>query len=66
MHAPLQQPSGLDKLIKATMEKRFDFVEEHMLAMITNKVEGNFGLQLGRANIWRLRPKETATAAGAS
>ena len=63
---PVQQPSGLDALMKATMEARFDFVEEHMLAMITNRVEGSFALQLARANIWRLRPKDAAAAAEAS
>ncbi len=64
LHA--QQPSGLDTLVKEAMEKRFDFVEEHMLAMITNKAQGNFSLQLARACIWRLRPKGAAACAAGS
>ena len=45
----MQQPSGLDKLIKDTLAKRFTFVEEHMLAMISNHHSGDFRMQLARS-----------------
>ena len=51
-----QQPSGLDVLVKEVLDRHFKFVEEHMLAMITNKQTGDFRLQLSRAVIWRRRP----------
>ena len=49
----VQQPSGLDVMVKEVLDKHFKFVEEHMLAIITNRQTGDFRLQLSRAVIWR-------------